>query len=326
MPLVLADRVKETTTTTGTGTLTLDGAAVGFQSFSVIGNGNTTYYTISSTGSTEWEVGIGTYTSSGTTLSRDTVLASSAGAPSKTSFSAGTKDVFVTYPAERSVYSDGTNIVPDNAAILLPSSGGTGQSSLTANNVLLGNGTSAVQFVAPGSSGNLLTSNGTAWTSAAAPAAVPAGTAMLFYQAAAPTGWTQVTTQNNKALRVVSGTGGGTGGSVAFTTAFASQAVSGSVSITGISGSAGATTLTTPQIPSHRHGVSLAPGPSNQAGLQTNYGGFPNRQFFPQVVSDTGGNGSHDHPFSFSSGSASFSGTAINLAVQYIDVIIATKN
>jgi hypothetical protein len=326
MPLVLADRVKETTTTTGTGTLTLDGAAVGFQSFSVIGDGNTTYYTISSTGSTEWEVGIGTYTSSGTTLSRDTVLASSAGAPSKTSFSAGTKDVFVTYPAERSVYSDGTNIVPDNAAILLPSSGGTGQSSLTANNVLLGNGTSAVQFVAPGSSGNLLTSNGTAWTSAAAPAAVPAGTAMLFYQAAAPTGWTQVTTQNNKALRVVSGTGGGTGGSVAFTTAFASQAVSGSVSITGISGSAGATTLTTPQIPSHRHGVSLAPGPSNLAGLQTNYGGFPNRTYYPQVVSDTGGGGSHNHPFSFSSGSASFSGTAIDLAVQYIDVIIATKN
>jgi hypothetical protein len=110
MPLVLADRVKETTTTTGTGTITLAGAATGFQSFSVIGNGNTTYYTISSAGSSEWEVGIGTYTASGTTLSRDTVLASSAGAPTKTNFSAGTKDVFVTYTAARSVNVDGSSI------------------------------------------------------------------------------------------------------------------------------------------------------------------------------------------------------------------------
>ena len=110
MPLVLADRVKETTATTGTGTITLDGAVTGFQAFSVIGNGNTTYYTISSQGSAEWEIGIGTYTSSGTTLSRDTVLASSAGAPTKTNFSAGTKDVFVTYTAARSVNVDGTSI------------------------------------------------------------------------------------------------------------------------------------------------------------------------------------------------------------------------
>jgi hypothetical protein len=106
MPLVLADRVKETTTTTGTGTITLDGAATGFQSFSVIGDGNTTYYTIAGQGTSDWEVGIGTYTASGTTLSRDTVLASSAGAPTKTAFSPGTKDVFVTYPAGRSVFED----------------------------------------------------------------------------------------------------------------------------------------------------------------------------------------------------------------------------
>jgi hypothetical protein len=110
MALVLADRVKETTTTTGTGTITLAGAASGFQSFSVVGNGNTTYYTIAGQGTSEWEVGIGTYTSSGTTLSRDTVLASSAGAPTKTTFSTGTKDVFVTYPSGRSVYVDGTTV------------------------------------------------------------------------------------------------------------------------------------------------------------------------------------------------------------------------
>ena len=98
MALVLADRVKETTTTTGTGTLTLAGAATGFQSFSVIGNGNTTYYAISSSSGTEWEVGIGTYTSSGTTLARTTILASS-NSGSAVNLSAGTKDVFVTYPS-----------------------------------------------------------------------------------------------------------------------------------------------------------------------------------------------------------------------------------
>jgi len=104
MPLVVRDRVRETTTTTGTGTVTLAGAVSGFQSFSVIGNGNTTYYTI--TLGTDWEVGIGTYTASGTTLSRDTILESS-NSGSAVNFGAGTKDVFVTYPAERAVFSDG---------------------------------------------------------------------------------------------------------------------------------------------------------------------------------------------------------------------------
>lgn len=98
MAFVLADRVKETTTTTGTGTVTLAGASTGFQSFAVIGNGNTTYYTIAGQGTAEWEVGIGTYTSSGTTLARTTVISSS-NSGSLVTFSAGTKDVFVTYPA-----------------------------------------------------------------------------------------------------------------------------------------------------------------------------------------------------------------------------------
>jgi hypothetical protein len=110
MPLILRDRVQETTTTLGTGTITLAGAVSGFQSFSVIGNGNTTYYTIVSQTSNEWEVGIGTYTSSGTTLSRDTVLESSNGG-SLVNFSAGTKNVFVTYPAEKSVYKDASEDV-----------------------------------------------------------------------------------------------------------------------------------------------------------------------------------------------------------------------
>ena len=99
MAFVLANRVKETTTTTGTGTVTLLGASTGFQSFSVIGDTNTTYYTIAGQTSSEWEVGIGTYTSSGTTLARTTVISSS-NAGALVNFSAGTKDVFVTYPAE----------------------------------------------------------------------------------------------------------------------------------------------------------------------------------------------------------------------------------
>lgn len=105
MALVIKDRVKETTTSTGTGTITLAGAVSGYQSFSVIGNANTTYYTIVDGTNGTWEVGIGTYTSSGTTLSRDTILESS-NSGSAVNFAAGTKDVFVTYPAERAVATD----------------------------------------------------------------------------------------------------------------------------------------------------------------------------------------------------------------------------
>ena len=110
MALVLKDRVQETTTTTGTGTLTLGGAVTGYQSFSAIGNANTTYYAIYASGGSEWEVGIGTYTSSGTTLSRDTVLSSSTG--SLVSFSAGTKNVWCDYPAGKAVYTDSTGAIP----------------------------------------------------------------------------------------------------------------------------------------------------------------------------------------------------------------------
>jgi len=102
MALVLKDRVKETTTVVGTGTATLLGAATGYQSFAAIGNGNTCYYTIAAQTTNEWEVGIGTYTSSGTTLSRDTVLASS-NSGNLVVFSAGTKDVFVDYPAKGAI-------------------------------------------------------------------------------------------------------------------------------------------------------------------------------------------------------------------------------
>ena len=111
MPIVIKDRVKSTTTTTGTGTYTLGAAATGFQAFSVIGNANQTYYAC--TDGTNWELGLGTYTSSGTTLSRDTILASS-NSGNAVNWSAGTKDIYVTYPAE---YTAGAVPKSDTSAI-----------------------------------------------------------------------------------------------------------------------------------------------------------------------------------------------------------------
>jgi microcystin-dependent protein len=146
---------------------------------------------------------------------------------------------------------------------------------------------------------------------------------MTFNQTAAPTGWTKSTTTNNAGFRLVSGTVG-SGGSVDFTTAFASKAVTGTVStsISSVSGSAGATTLSTPQIPSHSHTFGASPF--------SVYAPVPGPVTLATVsdTGNTGGGGSHTHPFSFSSGSAtsSFSGNALNLAVKYVDLIIAQKN
>jgi microcystin-dependent protein len=152
-------------------------------------------------------------------------------------------------------------------------------------------------------------------------ASIPAGTKMLFQQTNAPVGWTKDTTHNNKALRIVSGAAS-SGGTVAFTTAFASQSVSGTV---------GNTTLTTDQIPLHGHSFRV-----NTSG-QTSFtlastgsillttGSATNRSAFTGTPSDsageqiggTGGGNSHTH---------TFTGTAIDLAVQYVDLIIATKD
>ena len=140
MAFVLKDRVKETTTTTGTGTVTLAGAVSGYQSFSAIGNTNSTYYTIAGQGTTEWEVGIGTYTSSGTTLSRDTVLASS-NSGSLVNFSAGTKDVFCDYPAGRAVIG-GEGYVENAYTINNSSSVTTGSNALSVGPLTVASGVS----------------------------------------------------------------------------------------------------------------------------------------------------------------------------------------
>ena len=185
--------------------------------------------------------------------------------------------------------------------------GGTGASSITANSVILGNGSSALSgnLVAPGTTGNVLTSNGTTWASQApASSSFDAGTRLIFAQTTAPTGWTKDTTNyNNHALRVVTGAAS-TGGSVDFTTAFASGL------------SAGATTLSTSEMPSHTHpsaystpvgGCFTVFGYDNIAVGPSGVGGTPN------PTGSTGGGGSHTH-------------TIPSFAVKYLDVITATKN
>jgi hypothetical protein len=142
MAFVVKDRVKETTTTTGTGTVTLLGAATGFQSFSAIGNSNSTYYTIVAQTGTEWEVGVGTYTSSGTVLSRTTVLSSS-NSGSLVNFSAGTKDVFVAYPAELAAFANGDGVVVENYTTLTGAyTMTTGKSGMSVGPVTISSGSS----------------------------------------------------------------------------------------------------------------------------------------------------------------------------------------
>jgi hypothetical protein len=140
MPLVLKDRVKETSTTTGTGTLTLGGAASGFQSFSVIGDGNKTYYAIVDSATGDWEVGLGTYTSSGTTLSRDAVLESS-NSGSAVNFAGNVKDVFVTYPAERAVVG-GMGYIENAATITQSSTINAGNNAISGGPVVIADGVS----------------------------------------------------------------------------------------------------------------------------------------------------------------------------------------
>jgi hypothetical protein len=156
---------------------------------------------------------------------------------------------------------------------------------------------------------------------------IAGGSLMLFQQSTAPTNWTKGTTHDNKALRVVTGTAT-PGGSTAFTSVFASRTPAGSVSVSG--GSVGNHTLASGQIPNHTHtnGASY-PGP-----LAAGASSFPTPQYTPPALrgvqpSSTGGvnegsDQAHSHPFSV--GSASFSGSAMDFAVQYVDIIICSKN
>ena len=167
-------------------------------------------------------------------------------------------------------------------------------------------------------SGSVITFSDSTTQSTAATASIPSGSVVLFYQSSAPTGWTQVTSLNDYSLRLVSCTGGTTGGTTAFSTVFANQTPTISVNVSGLS--AGATTLSTTQIPSHSHSTALY-----YAGGTGGYGAGnltcgPAGTF---STGSTGGGGSHTHSIS---GSATGSSTAVTLNVQYANIIICSKN
>ena len=147
MAFVVKDRVKETTTTTGTGTVTLAGAATGFQSFSAIGNANSTYYTIAGQTGNEWEVGIGTYTAAGTLLSRTTVFSSS-NSGSLVNFSAGDKDVFVTYPSEMASFAAAGVVTENYTTFTGTYTLTTGKNGFSVGPITISSGSS---FTVPGS-------------------------------------------------------------------------------------------------------------------------------------------------------------------------------
>jgi len=149
---------------------------------------------------------------------------------------------------------------------------------------------------------------------------IAAGSLVLFQQSTAPLSWTKQTTHDNKALRVVSGTAT-PGGTTAFTSVFTSRTPTGSVSG---SGTIGNTTLTTPQIPSHAHPNGsayvavrgISPPTPLDGGAAWNVGG--------NTTGNNGADGAHSHPFSLDS--ATFTGNALDFAVQYVDVIICSKD
>lgn len=164
MAFLVADRVKETTTTTGTGTLTLGGAVAGFQTFSAIGDGNTCYacvYGVDASGNPtgEWEVFIGTYTSSGTTLDRTTVLASS-NSNNAVNLSAGTKHVIVTLPAVGYRFdSTGKLTIPSAIAINFGSATSTIVGYSSGILEIRGNGAAGIGLGDPFASGKISVGN-----------------------------------------------------------------------------------------------------------------------------------------------------------------------
>jgi hypothetical protein len=169
----------------------------------------------------------------------------------------------------------------------------------------------------------------TTQTTAATANPIPATTVMLFYQAAAPTGWTQVTTLNDYDLRLVSGTGGGTGGTTAYSTVFANQTPT-------ISGSASATTLSTAQLASHNHPLNYANNDGDVSFNSIITNSFGNRAATGCTISTymtvygpdgtksgpinaAGSGSSHTHGLSATS-------SAITLNVRYANIIICSKN
>tara|TARA_R110000765_G_scaffold237997_1_gene340670 strand:- start:459 stop:1079 length:621 start_codon:yes stop_codon:yes gene_type:complete len=149
MALVINDRVKETTTTTGTGTINLGGAQTNFETFvSGIGNSNTTYYAIVNRLTAEFEIGLGTITdASPDTLARTTIL-SSTNSDNAVNFSAGTKDVFCTLPASKAVIKDASNDVTLQADLTVGAL--LKMPDVTSGKVLVADGTSYQEVAVSG--------------------------------------------------------------------------------------------------------------------------------------------------------------------------------
>jgi hypothetical protein len=170
MALQLKDRVLETASAPGTGTVTLLGASLGYQSFNTaLTSGSTTYYTIADLGGANWEVGVGTFTSPNQ-LVRNTVYSSSGGG-STVNFSSGTQNVFITYPSSQSVNLDASNNVSPlgtvasgvwNGTAIVTTYGGTGLTSYTAGDLPYYTSGTALSKLGIGTNGFILTSNGTA--------------------------------------------------------------------------------------------------------------------------------------------------------------------
>ena len=178
--------------------------------------------------------------------------------------------------------------------------------------------------------------------------AFPSGTLMLFQQTSAPTGWTKQTTHNNKALRIVSGTAG-SGGTTAFTSALGTPTVTGTISTsianttaggsianTTAGGSVGNASLATNQIPSHLHGITFY---NNNGNTAFNPYGSASSSAFNYNTGSTGGGAAHGHTFTGTAHNHTFTGTAHNhtatstlssstaaIDVQYVDIIIASKD
>ena len=239
------------------------------------------------------------------TIYNSTVLGNTTAAGTGVTIPAGKKfSVFTTGVDFSSVDPAGIlSTAQPNGTLLIGNGSGFASSTLTAGaNISITNGAGSITIASTGATG----------------ASIPSGTVMLFIQSSAPTGWTKSFAHDNKALRIVSG-GVSSGGSVPFTSAFTSQSVSGSVS-----GTVGSTTLSTGQMPSHTHSVSpynfivMIPGAGGSSLLAT----ASTEIYYQQSnTNSTGGDGSHNHSFS-----GSFSGSPINMAVQYVDAIIATAN
>lgn len=159
---------------------------------------------------------------------------------------------------------------------------------------------------------------------------VSSGTVMLFYQAAAPTGWTQITSLNDYSLRIVSTAGGGTGGTSAFSTVFSNQTptISNTLAVGAIS--IGATTLSSSQIPAHSHATTAYNNPWGGAGCGSGTFGIGNNTTLGTIngynTGDAGGGGSHSHSVSGGSITGGITSSAITLNVRYANIILCSKN